>query len=127
MSHLLIAKDLDIPSSHVYMWCDSAAVLGWINTALSKLKTYVSNRVSEICSRVPPEKWRYVSTSENPVDHLSRGLSPQQLLQYDLLWDGPDWLTLSPDAWPRRPDINQSRELCDLKSSCEYLSLGEVL
>ena len=52
----IIAKDPDIPSSHMYMWCDSAAVLGWINTAPLRLKTYVSNRVSKICSRVPSEQ-----------------------------------------------------------------------
>ena len=107
----IIAKNLDIPSRHIYMWCDSAAVLGWINTAPLRLKTYVSNRVSEICSRVPSEQWRYVSTSENPADHISRGLSPRLLLQCDLWWQGPDWLTLPPNVWPRQPDINLSREL----------------
>ncbi len=29
----------------------------------------------------------------------------------------PPWLTLSPRDWPRRPDINQDRELPDLKTT----------
>ena len=119
----IIAKDLDIPSNHIYMWCNSAAVLGWINTAPLRLKTYVSNRVSKICSRVPSEQWRYVSTSENPADHISRGLSPRLLLQCNLWWQGPDWLTLPPNVWPRRPDINLSRELPELKSRALLIML----
>ena len=71
----VIAKDLSIPVSHQYMWSDSAVVLCWINTAPSRLKTYIANRVREICNLVPPEQWRYVATYENPADHISRGLS----------------------------------------------------
>ena len=109
----VIAKDLSIPVSHQYMWSDSAVVLCWINTAPSRLKTYIANRVREICNLVPPEQWRYVATYENPADHISRGLSSRQLIECTLWWKGPS----SPDVWPRRPDINRSRELPELKST----------
>ena len=76
--------------------------------APSRLKTFVSNRVGrvgEICRKVPANQWRYVATEYNPADYASRGLSPHDLLQMEMWWDGPPWLILSPDAWPRRPDI----------------------
>ena len=84
---------------------------------LDKHCTIVANRVREICNLVPPEQWRYVATYENPADHISQGLSPRQLIECTLWWKGPEWLQFSPDIWPRRPDINRSRKLPELKST----------
>ncbi len=53
----------------------------------------------------------------NPADLVSRGLYVQELLNCSLWWQGPDWLVLSPEDWPRRPDINLSRELPELKAT----------
>ena len=102
----LLAKDLDIPLDHVYAWCDSSVVLGWLNRLPSSLLVFVANRVGEVCSRIPADQWRYVATHQNPADYASGGLFPQELLQKDLWWNGPPWLSLSPKEWPRRPDIN---------------------
>ena len=101
---------------HVYAWCDSSAVLGWLNRSPSSLLVFVANRVGEVCSRIPADQWRYVATHQNPADYASRGLLPQELLQKDLWWNGPPWLSLCPKEWPRRPDINLDRELPDIKA-----------
>ena len=114
LASLVIAKDLGIPVSRQYMWSDSAIVLC---CTPSRFKTYVANRVREICNLVPPEQWRYVATDENPADRISRGLFPRQLIKCTLWWKGPEWLQFSPEVWPRRPDINRSRELPELKST----------
>jgi len=98
LSRLLstVSRDLYSPThAYIYAWCDSSAVLGWIKTAPSRLKTYISNRVQKLVEHVPPEQWHYVSTSHNPADHASRGLSPQQLIACYLWWQGPAWLKLS--------------------------------
>ena len=118
LAKLLVAtaKDLDVPLSQVYSWSDSAIVLHWINSASTRLKTYVVNRVNEISKLVPPDQWRYVATSYNPADHVSRGLSPKALLKCQLWWKGPDWLRQPQDAWPRRPDINLGREIPEMKA-----------
>ena len=118
LSNLLfsVTQDLSIPMDHVYAWSDSSVVLGWLKMAPSRLMTFVANRVREICRKVPLNQWRCVSTGSNPADFASRGMSPHDLLQAQMWWDGPPWLQLSPDVWPRRPDINLSRELPESKA-----------
>ncbi len=111
------AKDLHINSIQIFAWCDSTAVLGWLNMSPTRLKVYVANRVMELVKLIPPEQWRYVATQLNPADIASRGLSPKQLLASTLWWQGPEWLALSPEHWPKRPDINGSRELPELRST----------
>ena len=112
-----IAVDMVIALDHVYAWCDSSVVLGWLNQSPAKLEVFVANRVGDVCSRDPADQWRYVATDCNPADYASRGLSPHELLQAEMWWSGPPWLSLSPDTWPRRPDINLGRELPELKAT----------
>ena len=108
---------MNIPSSNIFAWCDSTAVIGWLNMSPTRLNTYVANRVIETTKLVPAGHWRYVSTKMNPANLASRGLHIQQLLNCTLWWQGLEWLALSPEDWPRRPDINPSREFPELKST----------
>ncbi len=111
-----VAQDLSIPLPQLYAWCDSSAVLGWLNINPKNLPTFVGNRVNQLIQKTPPEQWRYVETSLNPADLASRGTTPQELLQSELWWEGPSWLHLSTGDWPRRPDINRDRELPEVKT-----------
>ena len=113
----VVACDLNIPTTAIYAWTDSTIVLGWLNKPLSELKVYVAHRVEKITARVKKDQWRYVNTSCNPADILSRGIQPKDLLQMKTWWKGPPWLQLSPQDWPRRPDINFDRELPDLRKT----------
>ena len=112
-----VARDLNIPTEHLYAWCDSSAVLGWIKSAPSKMKTNVSNRVQKLVELVPPGNWRYISTNHNPADHASRGLFPRCLIACDLWWQGPAWLKLSPAQWPLRQDLDRNKTLPELKAT----------
>ena len=109
------AKDLNIPSHSVFAWTDSTIVLGWLQKPLHNLKTYVAHRVEMIVSGVNKKQWRYVHTSCNPADLLSRGVKPSDLVHSDIWWKGLPWLQHSPDIWPKRPDINYNRELPELR------------
>lgn len=117
-----VAGDLSIPCGSIFTWCDSAAVLGWINHEPSRLKTYVSNRITKIKTLVPPCEWRYVSTDTNPADLITRGVNSSRLSQTELWWQGPPWLSLDPFSWPHRADINLDRELPELKPLVMKLS-----
>ena len=75
-------KILSIDLCNTFAWCDSSVVLGWLNTTPGRLNTFVSNRVVDTISRLPPTLWRYVSTKHNPADVASRGLFPNELLQH---------------------------------------------
>ena len=89
----------------VYAWTDSAVVLGWLKTSPSHVKVYASHRVKNILRKIPVHQWRYVDTSHNPADLASRGIAPKGLVDSNLWWSGPPWLSLPPGEWPRRLDI----------------------
>ena len=52
----------------------------------------MANRVAVIQNLSNVNDWRYVPTKDNPADCASRGLMPEQLVNYELWWKGPQWL-----------------------------------
>ena len=67
------------------LWCDSTAVLAWIR-GTDELKVYVSNRVREIQDNSSCDSWYHISGKNNPADHVSRGMDPDELAK---LWLTP--------------------------------------
>ena len=76
---------LGIDIDNVFTWCDSTIVLYWLDGSPRQFKTLVGNRVSNILSLFPSSAWNHFSTSSNPADCESRGLLPQELLNFDLV------------------------------------------
>jgi len=89
----------------IYAWSDSQVALAWISASPHKWKTFVGNRVAQIQDIVPVSSWRYVPTQSNPADCVSRGLTPQQLLDHELWWQGPTFLSKDYEAWPEQPQL----------------------
>ncbi|XP_045449986.1 uncharacterized protein LOC123658673 [Melitaea cinxia] len=109
MAALLLSKLIEkvnhvygdkIRSGHIVAWSDSSVVLAWLRSSPHEWKTFVSNRVSEILTRVPASCWRHVPSADNPADAASRGLLPAALVKSDLWYHGPVWLQQSSDSWP---------------------------
>src|SRR6185503_3988674 len=86
-------------------WGDSSTALKWIAGSSSRWKTFVANRVSEIQTLLKHQQWRYVKTTENPADLLTRGISASDLKSSKLWWNGPEWLS-SPGLPLYTYDIN---------------------
>ena len=89
----------------VFAWTDSTIVLNWLVGSPRRFKTYVGNRVSSIMELISPDRWNHVNGLENPADCASRGLFPSELLNFTLWWDGPKWLQLNPDKWPKQSTL----------------------
>ena len=68
-----ISKVLELQTGHSVFWSDSWNVLWWIRGRSAEFKSFVANRVGEIQTCTNPEQWKYVPTSLNPADILSRG------------------------------------------------------
>lgn len=123
LSH--IVQVLDLPLCETYARTDSTVILSWLTGVPRRFKTYVGNIVSRIVDLIPPLRWRHVSGADNPADCASRGLFPSELLQHTLWWDGPDWLLLEPQKWPRGSNVRpclipeEEREVC-LATTVEY-------
>ncbi|XP_029155164.1 uncharacterized protein LOC114928246 [Nylanderia fulva] len=99
-----VRNSLHIPDVPCYCWTDSTIVLAWVNQHPSRWKTFVSNRVSQIQTRIPSAKWRHISTHENPADCASRGISGHSLASHTLWWRGPEWLLMPSSEWPTQTD-----------------------
>uniref|UniRef100_A0A146L5E8 DUF5641 domain-containing protein n=1 Tax=Lygus hesperus TaxID=30085 RepID=A0A146L5E8_LYGHE len=80
---------------------DSTIVLGWLSTPPYLLKTFIANRVIEITTVIRNSQWNHVSSTHNPSDLGTRGLTPDELVYNNLWWNGPDWLLLPMSSWPR--------------------------
>ena len=48
---------------------------------------------------VPVERWKHVKGNENPADAGSRGVLPKDIVNHELWWSGPHWLTSDPSTW----------------------------
>ena len=95
-----LAKHLQesLPAAEVTFWSHSQIVLHWLSTSKT-LKRFVARRVAEIHELTEPFKWKYCSSSDNPANPLTRGISADQLKINDLWHFGPSWLC-DRNLWP---------------------------
>lgn len=90
-------------SFETYFWTDSSITFYWIkSTDTSKWNRYVENRVNTIQSLTNIDSWNHIAGVQNPADHISRGLLPNDIqCDNNLWWHGPEWLTLAEHHWPK--------------------------
>jgi len=62
---------------------------------------HIRSEVAAIQELIPEERWRYVSTQQNPADLATRGISVDDYKDKSLWWHGPSWLRSSSETWPR--------------------------
>ncbi|KAJ7986672.1 hypothetical protein DPEC_G00342310 [Dallia pectoralis] len=81
---------------------DSPAVmcpLGWIN------RVFVGTRIAEIQALTDKDDWRYVDSSINPADVLTRGKKLSDLARPNCWTTGPLFLQKPENCWPVAPDV----------------------
>nr|XP_041633409.1 uncharacterized protein LOC121503245 [Drosophila kikkawai] len=93
-------QQMGLFSCSYYCWSDSAVVLSWIRDESSRFQIFTANRISLIQSITIGMEWRYVPTSCNPADILSRGALPSELVASNLWAHGPDYLQKEKSQWP---------------------------
>ncbi|XP_065088590.1 uncharacterized protein LOC135710068 [Ochlerotatus camptorhynchus] len=82
-----------------WAWTDNTIVLQWLPAHPRKWKTYIANRTSAILDFLPRDRWNHVSDQDNPADCASRGLTPGELVSFDLWFNGPQWLCKDEEFW----------------------------
>lgn len=80
----------------VFVWSDSTITLAWLKREAG-LKVFVHNRVQQIQELSQGWTWGHIKSELNPADILSRGVSPKDLQNNTLWWNGPD-LQLNVDS-----------------------------
>lgn len=101
------ATALDLHIHDTFYWTDSTIVLSWITAEPHTWQTFVCNRVAEIQELSYSKNWQHVSSSNNPADIISRGISPRDIINSTLWWNGPSYLSLKPDLWPDQSHISR--------------------
>ncbi|GFS60991.1 integrase catalytic domain-containing protein [Trichonephila clavipes] len=108
-----VVAALQLETAELYLWSDSMIVLAWLRKEPMDLKTFVQNRVAKIQELYPNQLWRHVPSHQNPADLVSRGVDPEKLLQQNLWFNGPTFL--SGDDYPNRT-INCREKLDEYNS-----------
>lgn len=116
VNQVVLALDANIDK--LTFWTDSTIVLGWLKSPPNRLKVFVAHRVSEIQDLSTNGCWRHVPSESNPADLISRGTLPHNLVDSDLWFHGPEWLTLPESHWPSSKfDVPELPELkCEVSS-----------
>nr|CAI5846008.1 unnamed protein product [Callosobruchus analis] len=111
------SKALKLDNVKRFFWCDSTIVLTWLKTPSSKLKTFVSNRDSEIQETTSLDTWKHIPSTLNPADLISRGMKPSEIHSAKIWWHGPEFLKHSEAEWPINP-CQAVNDLPDIKKNC---------
>lgn len=83
-----IMHTMKIEFQNICLWSDSKIVLAWIKGGSKEMENvciYQNNKNTAI-------NWHHIRGEDNPADCASRGLSPNELIQHDLWWNGPRFL-----------------------------------
>ncbi len=97
---------IDIPCTY---WTDSTTALAWIQNDRN-WGVFVAARVKEIRELSNVDDWRHVPGKMNPADIPSRGASVKTLLDTKW-WEGPSWLKLDKESWPKSSEIENKEEI----------------
>ncbi|RWR99400.1 uncharacterized protein B4U79_13499, partial [Dinothrombium tinctorium] len=98
-------------NKRIHLWTDSMITLHWIRGTAKRWKPFVENRIAEIHEHTDPSNWSYCEGTTNPADKLTRGLNVNELEKDYLWWNGPRWLKLSRDQWPKVVKENFKEEI----------------
>ena len=83
-------------------WIDSSAVHSWVNNT-SKIydDKYVQERLEKVRLSIDINNLNLVPSKLNPSDIATRGLKPKILAESRLWFEGPCFLLLNENAWPK--------------------------
>ena len=84
-----------------YYWVDSVATLCWIRNQ-KFWKQFIHHRVSDILKLSERDEWFYCPGTQNPADLPSRGTVGNDFVHNRFWWEGPDFLKLPSNQWPKQ-------------------------
>ncbi|XP_039534154.1 uncharacterized protein LOC120483252 [Pimephales promelas] len=111
----VIQAELTIPIHKVIYWADSTTALHWLKSESCRYKVFVGSRVAEIQTLTDVTQWRYVDSARNPADHITRGLTLDQIAGPHQWRSGPSFLTEPQDMWPLTPSTESVPDLSEMK------------
>ncbi|KAG1930487.1 guanine nucleotide-binding protein G(I)/G(S)/G(O) subunit gamma-2 [Pimephales promelas] len=105
LAKLLKKTELTVEMNTVTPWTDSTAILARLKSESYRFKVFVGTGIAEIRELTTECSWRYVDSSSNPADDLTRGKTLLQLSVPDRWSQGPSFLLESESVWPVCPSF----------------------
>lgn len=103
----VLKKELTLDIQEVVYWTDSTTVLNWL----------VGTRVAEIQELSDPASWRYIDSGTNPADDITKGKTLAQLAGENRWSQGPPFLQLHANHWPKAPVGEPTEEVEELRKT----------
>ncbi|XP_026053029.1 uncharacterized protein LOC113039346 [Carassius auratus] len=113
----MLRKELTLEYHRITLWSDSTTVLNWLQSESCRFKVFVGTRVAEIQETTNPQDWRYVDSALNPADDLTKGKSLEDLATPNRWSNGPPFLLMHSDHWPKRPAASCLKDDSELRKS----------
>lgn len=88
----MLSGELNYKDLVEVFYTDSATVLGYIRNEAKCFHYYVGNRVHHIHDSSKPQRWHYVTSTDNSADVASRGKTAKRLSEHKLWFKGPKFL-----------------------------------
>lgn len=113
----VLRKELTLDIKEVVYWTDSTTVLNWLHSDSCRYKVFVGTRVAEIQELSDPVSWRYIDSGTNPADDITRGKTLAQLAGENRWSQGPPFLQLQANHWPKAPVGEPLEDVEELKKT----------
>ena len=101
-------------------------MLYWIQGATKRQPPFIANRIGEILDSSDPSQWHHCSGKLNPADDCSRGLTSKEITSESRWINGPTYLLLSEEMWPKKDmnlDVHGAEEIKkDAQLTCGHVS-----
>ena len=99
----ILVRESDEIFEQIYMFSDSLTVIKWIRNWNKKMKTFENFRLKKIRVLSNMSEWMYVPTDQNPADISSKGLEADDKKKWTYFHNGPSFLLLPENEWPKEP------------------------
>ncbi|XP_052449737.1 uncharacterized protein LOC128011416 [Carassius gibelio] len=122
-----IQRELTVKTDKTVIWSDSTTVLSWLQSESCRFKVFVGTRVAEIQELTAESTWRYVDSSQNPADDVTRGKTLAELAVPNRWSQGPSFLQKGPAEWPSSPKEITEQDITEYKkvASCGVISRAD--
>ena len=103
-----IQEGHEIKINDYRFWSDSKTVLCWLRSDSRNFKPFVSHRVGEIQEGSEVSQWSWIPTAENVADDATRDGLPCEFGANSRWVNGPSFLKLPKEDWPREKNNSES-------------------